>query len=709
MSDVHDWVQKYLDRGWSPVRIKPRDKAPWDEGWQHRSYVAADFQDDDNVGLHLGEGLYDVDLDSPECRAAADLLLPTTGTWFGRPSEPGSHRLYGCSERIDLIKYTGLGGNADTLVELRGWNASANSPSQTVVPPSLHRDTNPHELISWGDFGVCMNIADVSSLKTDVRNLAIVGLLARCMPHNHDARMALAGFLFRAGMIDRDILQVGKAVMSLIQGNASDWMLAARTTIAALKVDSQAKVTGGRALRALLKDGDEVLKKLNLWLGRTDQAAKDEVIERLNRQHFVVKLGATVCVGDDSRPNGLTFLTYEMFKKDYIKERLPDSMSPRGKFVQGKNIADFWLEHRDGRKFDTLVYAPPPIVPDPKDYNGWKGFRVSPVEGTWDLILSHIQQSMCAGDEQLCGWILNWCAEAIQRPGQPAGSAIVLKGKQGTGKGFFAEDLLGSLFDLRHFIKMSSPEQFYGRFAGEMLSGRCLVFLDEATWGGDKRDRGILKDRVTSKTLLADRKGISAVNEPSMLHLIIASNEDWIVGLDGDDRRFVVLELASGHANDPAYFVPLYEQLNNGGREAFLHAMFKWDVDEAMLRQPPRTKAKDQMKQLSLPPFLEWVLDRLHDGQLGQLGWPEEIQVKTLYEIFLQWAGTRKRVISQIDFSRKVNDVLIAGKTFTKRVGKDTHRFAKLKSLAVARADWDKMVKSETVWEDETDDLPLQF
>jgi len=179
------------------------------------------------------------------------------------------------------------------------------------------------------------------------------------------------------------------------------------------------------------------------------------------------------------------------------------------------------------------------------------------------------------------------------------------------------------MFDLRHYICISSSDQFYGSF----LSGRVLVYLDEATYGGDKRDMGTLKDRVTGDYLVVNRKHISQVQEPSMLHLIVASNEDWPIGIDGDDRRITVFRVANDHANDPSYFRPLSAELENSGRAAFLHTLMQMNINDDMLRRPHDTAARNDLKERSMPPLAKWWLDKLMQGVVlvTDKTWPKEI------------------------------------------------------------------------------------
>jgi hypothetical protein len=282
--DVQGWAQKYLDRGWNPIRVHEKDKKPVGEHWQQAHPTASEFQEHENIGVHLGNGLYDSDLDSPEARAMADDILPDTGCVFGRPSELRAHRLYYCREQIPTIKFNGIGGADDCLLELRGWNAGANTPSHTVFPPSLHRDTSPNEVIEWDMFGEPTLFEKRDQLWIPHRNLAACSLVARYFPGpgaGHDARMALAGFLYRAGVEENDVLVMGRAIMRYLKRDEQDWNTTARGTIQKLKADPTAKVTGGITLKeAFGIDGEKVMTCLNKILGRKEKYTRRVAVLR---------------------------------------------------------------------------------------------------------------------------------------------------------------------------------------------------------------------------------------------------------------------------------------------------------------------------------------------------------------------------------------------------------------------------------------------
>ncbi len=338
-------------------------------------------------------------------------------------------------------------------------------------------------------------------------------------------------------------------------------------------------------------------------------------IEELNDRFAIISVGNKVVVMQIDPANGGSIVelwSFDEFKKLMIKQRVKVPTVNGG--FRASDLATEWLRSKSGKQYRRLVYAMPGSVEQegPNDYNGWRGFTATPVPGDWTKNRDHLLHVVCKGNRAYFEWLVNWCAALVQLPGRHAMSAIVLRGGQGTGKGHFADKMLGKLFFQQQYLHMIGANQLTAEF-NEHLSGKVLVFADEATWGGDPRHAAKLKGLVTEDNVPIHRKFLKMVEEPSALHIIIASNHDWPIPAEWDDRRFFVLDVSETHKQDETYFAPLIAELENGGRAAMLHDLLAHRIDAAALRHPPDTEAKRDLKAKSLSPDERWLVNWLMD------------------------------------------------------------------------------------------------
>ncbi|RPJ39973.1 MAG: hypothetical protein EHM35_00885, partial [Planctomycetaceae bacterium] len=103
-------------------------------------------------------------------------------------------------------------------------------------------------------------------------------------------------------------------------------------------------------------------------------------------------------------------------------------------------LGKWWLEHPMRRQKEFLAFLPGREAPD-NTYNMWKGFAVQPRAGDCGLFLAHIRENICAGNEDHYRYLLGWMASLMQKPAQVGSVAIVLRGGEGVGKGFFAHNI----------------------------------------------------------------------------------------------------------------------------------------------------------------------------------------------------------------------------------------------------------------------------
>ncbi len=136
-------------------------------------------------------------------------------------------------------------------------------------------------------------------------------------------------------------------------------------------------------------------------------------------------------------------------------------------------------------------------------------------------------------------------------------------------------------------------------------------------FGGDRRAANKLKSLVTEPTIMIEPKFVDAFPVRNNVRLILASNEDSLLAVDHDDRRWLVLRVSDRRANDRGYFGPLFDEMQRGGPASLLHYLTNYKFpDDVNLRVAPPTEAKGRQKDFSLSPAKRWWKARLEDEYL---------------------------------------------------------------------------------------------
>jgi hypothetical protein len=260
-------ARDYCDRGWCVVPVPFREKRPIIAEWEKLRLKPIDLPDHFNgkpmnVGVHLGEpsgGLVDVDLDCREAITLARLLLPPTGSIFGRRGNPGSHWLYVAPGVPQTCQYSDVADHPDgqRLIELRS------KGGQTVFPGSTHKETG--ESIVW-ECDQEPAIVDADELQYAVRKVAAGSLIARHWPvrgSRHTTALALSAVLVKAGWAVETIEEFVRAVACAAgDPEVDDRVRTVRDTVKTLEADR--KATGWPTLIGGI--GDKAAAKLAEWL-----------------------------------------------------------------------------------------------------------------------------------------------------------------------------------------------------------------------------------------------------------------------------------------------------------------------------------------------------------------------------------------------------------------------------------------------------------
>jgi hypothetical protein len=656
MSNTRD-VKRYLDEGFSIIPIPRGEKGPRISNWQNTTFDESHFSETDNIGVRLGDpsrGLTDIDLDCNEALEAAPALLLSTQRVHGRRSKPQSH-----------YWYIAPGSKSEAFKDIDGkvFCEIRSTGGQTVLPPSVHPSG---EVLEW-DIDRETPTVDTQGLRHSVVLLATACMIGRYWPNQgsrHEAAGLAAGMLASLKLspmeVEHVIIQATKIARD---PDVEDRARYARDTCS--KFTSGGPTSGGPKFADMLGDkGAEIVKRIRSWYGVNK--AGGSLIEDLNEKHAFIfqQSGDAVIITEDRDMDGKHFLRFsspETFRSLY-PQQVNVGQNQRGQPIL-KPLGKIWLESKHRRFYNGIELAPNGRS-TPGYYNMWRGFAVEPKKGSWSRFRAHIEEIICCENQGLIDYVLSWMANTVQRPGYPAQTAIALRGGQGTGKGAFVRGF-GALFGV-HFVHLDSTRHLTGNFNAH-LHNAILVFADEAAWPGDKAGLGALKRLVTEPTLSIERKGMDIMSVPNMIHLLLASNEDWIVPAGSDERRFAVLDVSKKKQQDSTHFAAIEDELmKNGGLQAMLHDLldFKMKVD---LRIIPKTDALLDQKRITSAPQLRWWFQILSDGDFWRRevpGRPGEFLIprEQLYDNYvgtLDRAGQRMKSI-QTELGKFLKTVLPA-------------------------------------------------
>jgi hypothetical protein len=354
---------------------------------------------------------------------------------------------------------------------------------------------------------------------------------------------------------------------------------------------------------------------------QNEHTATDNVLAELNEQYCVVQDGGRVRVLTFERHIRETkrsqhvrhvpiFLSFEDFRNLHRHKLVAHAHGAKVKLTPRGH---WWLDNPGRRQYAGLTFQPGGAKVIDDRLNLWRGWGVEPKQGNWSLMQNHICEVLASGIEEIATYIFDWLGWAIQHPDEPAEVALVFIGKRGTGKGTLGNAMC-RIF-AQHAVHISSADHLAGRFNFH-LRDACLLFCDEAYWPGDKGAEGTLKRMITEPELFIEGKNRDAVTTRNMLHVLMASNEGWVVPAGEQERRFAVFNVSERYLQHEKWFAPLYEELDNGGYAAMLFDLLHRPLGNFHPRRLPKTFALREQQRQGLQPFDAWWVELLEIGVL---------------------------------------------------------------------------------------------
>jgi Family of unknown function (DUF5906) len=287
-----------------------------------------------------------------------------------------------------------------------------------------------------------------------------------------------------------------------------------------------------------------------------------------------------------------------------------------GYFVQQDHFIKKWL-------LDPVQRVVRGIVVDPSNleknvYNLWQGpiaSRLPPVDPDQvnvliERVVNHIREVVANGNEEHTQWFLDWMANLIQRPWSPSRVAILLYGKQGSGKDIILDWLCEYVIGEFAARQTDKPvADLLDRFATGLVH-KTLVVIDEPK--DMHQHDNPLKNIITCKMIPFEEKFRQQITVKNFSNLIFTSNYENVLSVPSDDRRFVLFHCSNKYKGMiREYFQPLADYIQT---PEVTRAFYQFCMNRNLSAYPghfqgnrPITQFYKDIQQLNLPIFQRFI------------------------------------------------------------------------------------------------------
>lgn len=498
------------------------------------------------------------------------------------------------------------------------------------------------------------------------------------------------------------------------------WSTFGRTTRRPVTVGTLFRMAGAAGWNGEISLAQDVLPLV-------DKQRSRQLLD-FGKRHAVVMVNGKAAVVWQERDGNTGHATFRFGSRgDVLMKYEPDRIpvlkqTANGPTVERKPLVPIWLASAYRKTYEQVVFAPVAgkvakvgQLPEGRMLNLYTGLNIKPRAGDCSLILEHIREVWCAGEQTAYDFVMGWLARMFQAPNEQGHTVLVLRSGEGTGKGIVV-DLLVEAFGEAAFVA-TKHEDITGRF-NDQLASSVFVHLNEALWGGNKAHEGALKSLITDPDLPIERKYLPKFRVRNCTHLIVASNNDWPVPVGIDDRRFLVLDVSEHRKGDHAYFQQIADQINNGGKEALVYELLNRDVTGFNPRALPNVasgrESKLDMKLQGTDSVTQWWASLLADGgesfPVGEFetpafrDWeagPVEVSRRDMfnaYQLFAQ--ANRQHILHPVAFGKKLRKLGAVKARVQRSTDGGVARYDVLHHLTACREAFERTVRQEIDWSD---------
>ena len=354
-------------------------------------------------------------------------------------------------------------------------------------------------------------------------------------------------------------------------------------------------------------------------------------------------------------------------------KQLMGRLRPKTKPLAAENLREYMkmmMLERLVPCYDSVQFQPflarrhPEGVDLYRSFNLWTGFplELEPlpediVQFPNSLVFKHVRDELMNGDVGEFEHWLACLADMVQCPGEMRSVSHVFSSRQGCGKGLLAE-FVASILGRDHVMTFNDMESYLSRFNVDQQNKILKIFEEVSDRGAAFANHDKIKADQAAPTIRIEVKGGAVTTVNNFARMWFFSNNEDILYTEADDRRNTYHRANPRHANDTAYFAPIWAEIRD---KEFQRAAFEWlaeyKYDEAVVVRPYATAYKRDQKITNMSAPLRFMIFMAAKEWPGL--YPEEGTVGTndLWNTFKSWredAGMSGRYNQRPKFFKEI-------------------------------------------------------
>lgn len=317
-----------------------------------------------------------------------------------------------------------------------------------------------------------------------------------------------------------------------------------------------------------------------------------------------------------------------------------------------KRFIEKWLDDPEIRKYNKMVFKPPPSFVNINEYNTWTDWEILktsyiPDDTIIERFLDYVNNLF--DNTEVVNYILAYFANRLQNPADRNKVCIILYGEEGDGKNRFF-DIFKNIIGNKYYTELESAKQLFSNHSC-VEKEKIFVCVNEAKGKDNYENSEVLKSRITTDTLLVNPKGIQEFTIDNYCDYLMTTNNHNAVNIHDKSRRYLFVETTSYYSRNSEFFNSFSNDIvdNKKSLRIIYEYLLKFDIKKIIptgnfqnhipLTEIQKTIIKDNRNKIEL--FLRELADR--DEYLFETE-TDEIKIKNnvFFSMWCNWIDTNK-------------------------------------------------------------------